>query len=400
MLKYIAFRPAVLSMMCLFGLAASADGKYLCDTVTTSVVFRPGDYGSRFYRIPAIVTTAEGNLLAVADKRIESMADLPGKIDVVARMSEDGGCTWGPYVTVVENDSTGGYGDPALVVDRNSGDVLVICTHGNGLWQEAPGSITVVRSRDGGRTWGAPQYINDRILCIEPDGPQPIKNVKGAFASSGGAVQLDNGRIMFVLVVREKEKRGFLDYAVYSDDGGYSWHVSGNAAHTDGDEAKIAQLTDGSLVMSIRSRSKGGMRQFSYSYDLGHTWSTPVGVSDIVDPACNGDLIHYTHGGHDLLFQSLPAAMTDNPAMFAHDADGSLNERADITLFISRDGGRSWPGRYQLMHGSAAYSAMTLLPDGDLCVLVEEEVAGTEGYCIKFYRVPVKELEECRPRVE
>ena len=65
--------------------------------IIKSLVFNPGDYGSKFYRIPAIVTTEDGNLLAVADKRIESMADLPGKIDVVARISEDGGCTGALY---------------------------------------------------------------------------------------------------------------------------------------------------------------------------------------------------------------------------------------------------------------------------------------------------------------
>lgn len=395
MIGKIAFCSA-LSLLCALGFAVRTEAHtaeaVASDTVTKSFVFTPGDYGSRYYRIPAIVTTCDGNLLAVADKRIESMADLPGKIDVVARISRDGGRTWGEYVTVIANDEAGGYGDPALVVDRRSGDVLMICTHGNGLWQDAPGRITVVRSRDNGRSWGAPLYINDSILCTGADGTQPIKNVKGAFASSGGAVQLDNGRIMFALVVREKDKRGFLNYAIYSDDGGYSWGVSATPAHTDGDEAKVAQLADGSLVMSIRSRTKGGPRQFSYSYDRGETWSAPVGASDITDPACNGDIIRYTHGGRDILLQSIPAAMTNNPAMFENDTDGVLDERADIAVFISDDGGVSWPSHYQLMYGSAAYSAMTVMPDGDLGVLIEEEVDGVDGYCILFYRVPAERL--------
>ncbi|MCX4358177.1 MAG: sialidase family protein [Rikenellaceae bacterium] len=391
---------SVLSLLCLWGLtvktAAQTSENIVSDTIIKSLVFNPGDYGSKFYRIPAIVTTEDGNLLAVADKRIESMADLPGKIDVVARISEDGGCTWGPYTTVIENDGIGGYGDPALVVDRRNGDVLMICTHGNGLWQDAPGYITVVRSRDGGRSWGDPLFINDHVFCAESDGRQPIKNVKAAFASSGGAVQLDNGRIMFALVVREKDKRGFLNYAVYSDDGGYTWSASGNPAHTNGDEAKIAQLADGSLVMSIRSRSKGGLRQFSYSDDLGETWSAQVGVTDIIDPACNGDLIRYTHGGHDFLLQSIPAAMTNNPVSFENDADGTIDERADIAVFISRDRGASWPSHYQLMYGSAAYSAMTVMPDGDLGVLIEEEFENAgQGYCIRFYRVPTEVLLGC-----
>ncbi len=91
--------------------------------VIRSVVYEPGDYGSRFYRIPAIVTLNDGSLVSVADKRINNIADLPNDIDVVCRRSTDGGRSWSEYITVARHDSIGGYGDPALVCDRNSGDL-------------------------------------------------------------------------------------------------------------------------------------------------------------------------------------------------------------------------------------------------------------------------------------
>lgn len=169
--------------------------------VIRSVVYEPGDYGSRFYRIPAIVTLDDGTLVSVADKRINNIADLPNDIDVVCRRSTDGGRSWSEYITVARHDSIGGYGDPALVCDRNSGDLIVISTHGQGLWLPTPGEICVSRSSDGGLTWKPPVSINDQILTCDPDGTQPIK-CNSAFASSGRAVQLSDGRIMFVLVTR------------------------------------------------------------------------------------------------------------------------------------------------------------------------------------------------------
>ncbi len=88
--------------------------------------------------------------------------------------------------------------------------------------------------------------------------------------------------------------------------------------------------------------------------------------------------------------------MTNNPVSFENDADGTIDERADIAVFISRDRGASWPSHYQLMYGSAAYSAMTVMPDGDLGVLIEEEAENAgQGYCIRFYRVPAEVILGC-----
>ncbi len=90
--------------------------------------------------------------------------------------------TWSPVITVAEHDSNGGYGDPALVVERNSGDILCIATHGEGLWTATPGKsarIVVMRSSDKGNTWSAPLDITDDILTSIPENDAPIKGVTG-----------------------------------------------------------------------------------------------------------------------------------------------------------------------------------------------------------------------------
>ncbi|MCH5232724.1 MAG: exo-alpha-sialidase [Muribaculaceae bacterium] len=343
-----------------------------------TVVFKGGEYGSKFYRIPAIVTANDGSLVAVADKRILSNADLPNPIDIVSRRSTDGGKTWSDYVTVAEHDSLGGCGDPALVVERNSGDILAIYSHGNGLWQDSPAQITISRSKDNGLTWGDTLNINPQILTTNQNGPQPLK-LTSAFASSGHALQLKDGRLMFALVTRVAGESPFKVYAIYSDDGGYNWKVSETPGTYDGDESKIVELADGTLIMSIRNRYRqdryDNRRLFSYSKDRGETWSEPEVVLDLIDPACNGDIIAYGDG--DILLQSLP----DSP-----------NKRENVSIYVSQDGGKTFPGKYLVYDGGGAYSAMTVLPNGNIGILTEEEHDGTEGYELWYTEIDAEAL--------
>lgn len=343
------------------------------DGVERSLVYRPGDFDSKFYRIPAIVTAKDGSLVTVADKRIEHNGDLPAKIDVVSRRSTDGGKTWSPYVTVAAHDKVGGCGDAALVVDQKSGDILAIFSHGNGLWQNEPAHISVSRSTDNGLTWGPMLDINPQILTTDPNGKQPIK-CTSAFATSGRATQLEDGRILFPLVVREEGNPKFKVYAIYTDDAGRNWKVSKNPATTDGDESKIVELPDGTLIMSIRNRF-GSLRKFSYSKDRGETWSDPVPVEGLPDPRCNGDIIRYTTtDGKNVLLQSLP---------------GDPKGRNNVAIYASYDNGQTWPVKKTIVTTPSAYSSMTILPDGSIGILTEESQNGHYSYDIWYTRLPI-----------
>lgn len=342
-----------------------------------SLVYNKGDYESQYYRIPAIVTLPDGTLVTVADKRINTLNDLPGDIDVVCRRSTDGGRTWSDYITVAAHDEYGGYGDPAIVHDRRTGDLLVISLHGKGLWGKTPGEICISRSFDGGQTWQAPVNINPQIMTGETAGTVP-NAVEGAFASSGGALQLKNGRLMFVLVTRRAGIEGFPCYAIYSDDGGRTWKASKTPGTLNGDESKVAQLPDGRVMMSIRNRFSGP-RRFSISTDNGETWTQqPDDYTTLHDVACNGDFISVRHNGRDYLLQSLPAGPW----------------RDNITIYASEDGGRTWPHSYLVTTGPGAYSAMTVMADGSIGILTEEGVHNVDarhqqGYRIWFTRVPM-----------
>ena len=343
------------------------------DGVERSLVYCPGDFGSKFYRIPAIVTANDGTIVTVADKRIEHNGDLPAKIDIVSRRSLDGGKTWETYVTVARHDSIGGCGDAALVVDQKSGDILAIFSHGNGLWQKEPAQISVARSKDNGKSWGSMTNINPQILTTDPEGTQPIK-CTSAFATSGRATQLSDGRIIFALVTRQKGNDYFPVYAVYSDDGGYNWSVSKTPATEDGDESKIVELPDGTLIMSIRNRF-GILRKFSYSHDRGETWSLPMPIEDLMDPCCNGDIISVTTAdGKDVLLQSLPS---------------SPDSRDNVAIYVSEDNGKTWPVMKTVVTSPSAYSSMTVLPDGSIGILTEESQNDHYSYNIWFTKLPL-----------
>lgn len=354
--------------------------------IERSLVYRPGDYNSKFYRIPGIITAKDGSLVTVADKRIEHNGDLPAKIDVVSRRSTDGGKTWSEYVTVAEHNEIGGCGDPALVLDEKSGDILAIFSNGSGIWEGTPAHISVSRSSDNGMTWGPMVDINPQILTTDPLGPQPIK-CQAAFATSGRALQLADGRIMFALVTRDlpepgEDKVTGKVWVVYSDDGGHNWQVSKTPGIADaGNEAKIVELADGRLILSIRVNPRDrrfyNRRIFAYSDDRGETWSDPEPVYDLIEPGCNGDIIRYTHNGKDILLQSIPA---------------SPNKRENVTIFASEDNGETWPYKKTVCTTPSAYSSMTEMADGRVGILTEESQNGHYSYSLWFTAIPIEEI--------
>lgn len=342
-----------------FNLSAQNSAK---NYVTRSLVFNKGDEGSEFYRIPAIAVANDGTIVAVADRRNESLKDLPGNIDVVCRRSTDNGKTWSDLTVVAKCDEAGGYGDPAIGVDRLTGDIVCVMTHGNGLWESTPEDhayIMVSRSHDNGATWSIPVNITPSLFrtAVEKDSNAPIECVS-AFASSGALSRLENGNLMFVLVVRDNPKKwsNVKDYACVSTDGGFTWNVAGEPADTDGDEAKIVQLTDGKLLMSIRNRRKGA-HKFAVSADEGKTWSPVRSEQSVIEPGCNGDIIRYNHKGVNALLLSVP---------------NDEKERKNVTLFVSHDEGESWKKLLTICDDKSAYSSLVALPDGSLGCLVEE----------------------------
>lgn len=342
-----------------------------------TLLFAPGDGGSRFYRIPALITAADGSIVAVADKRYDSAGDLPNAIDIVARRSTDGGLTWSPAYDVVRRRGDYGYGDAALVLDRTTGDLLCIFASGCGLWKttaQNPIGINVARSRDNGVSWSKPVPITPQLYGSECDNPIS-RSWYGAFAASGRALQLRDGTLLFVLAARTSEKFPPLtNYVCASDDSGRTWRLLPTPADTNGDEAKLVELSDGRWLMSVRN-PRNGYRKYVLSADRGATWSDPVSWLDMPSSPCNGDIVRYTDrrdgSDRDRLLHSIPLDSA---------------QRRNVSILMSYDEGQSWPVRKTIWPEASGYSALTVLPNGAIGLLTETG-DWEEGYKIYFTRL-------------
>ena len=347
-----------------------------------TLLFQPGDYNSTNYRIPGVITAKDGSIVAVTDKRKYYQGDLPEDIDIVCRRSTDGGHTWSePYTIAQGTGYNHGFGDCVLAWTNDDNGLIAGFVGGVGLWNSTPSNPIrsyIARSYDNGQTWTEPEDITDFIFgsnCVVPE----HRTWRASFFGSGNGLITSTGRIMFVAAIRETTAQSLSNYAVYSDDNGITWHVSGRAS-VSGDEAKVTELVDGRILMSIRHNGK---RWYNISNDGGETWQSSTSTwNDITAPACNGDMIRYT---------SVNQGFNKNRLLHSVPFGSS---RTDVSVYISYDEGETWPVRKCIVPYSSAYSSLCVLPDGTIGLYVEEEYPGNSGYSTVFYNFSLEWLTD------
>lgn len=363
----------------LFLMCISASWTWALDAPERTVLFNMGDYDSQYWRIPALVTAADNSLVAVVDKRGSSLGDLPNTISIMSRRSTDNGKNWSEPVVVAQGGNGKTYGDPAVVLDKKTGNLICMFVGDQGLWNATPYNrqgIYVSKSTDNGVSWSEPVAITDQVYANH-------SSWYAGFAGSGHGLCLKDGRLMFVLAIRATSATGvpLHNYAIYSDDGGDNWTLSTNAATTAGDEAKVVELENGDILMSIRNPSKGN-RIFCKSTDRGQTWGKAYFETELKDPACNGDIIRYSYSTDE---------GSEGKSRLLHSLPESTTTRENVTIYLSEDDGETWPIKKRLVDGYSAYSSLTVLSDGTIGALVEEgkwdsNLPGEDGFQLVFYR--------------
>jgi sialidase-1 len=382
-LRHAATAGTALGVAAVIGLAAAlaAPAGRTVDTVAdttarcrSSVPFAEGEGGYHTFRIPAVVRTRAGTLLAFAEGRVNSAGD-SGDIDTVVRRSTDGGCTWGP-LEVVENAGTDTAGNPSPVV-LSSGRIVLLTTRNAGTvnqTQIVTGQVTAAQSRrpyvqysdDDGCGWSSPVDITDQV--------KPA-NWRWYATGPGHAVQLQHGVHSGRIVVpanhtyappdgskdtgAEKQYNGGHD--IYSDDGGASWHVGFVDENANGylnpNETTVTELPDGRLYFNARNDSTApAHRTDAYSSDGGQTLDKPYRPQGTIATAiCQGSVLQLSH--HDVMVESGPLS----PA----------NDRVNMTVRTSRDGGVTWQAAKTLTGLPAAYSDLVQIDAGTVGVLYE-----------------------------
>ncbi len=368
---------------------ATVSAKFNRDaSAPTSVnVFTMNENGSKYYRIPAICCTNKGTLIAVGDKRGSDITDLPNTISVVMKRSTDNGETWSEMKTIAQGNSSTKktYGDPGIVVDRETGTIICVFVGDTGFFTSINGSqrqgLYYVKSTDDGLTWTDPVSFTDQVWQ---------SSWKAAFCASGAGFQDKQGRIMFVANARtnaSSNTSGVYEYLVYTDDLGETWHVANPNGQSPeggyGNESKVVELENGDLLMSMRY---GSQRRFMTSSDRGATWGAPYKVPELIEPAggsgCNGDIIRY------------PSA--DGQSRLLQTSAASTAERRDVSVFLSYDEGKTWPIKKKIVDGLSAYSSLTVLSDGSIGCFVEDatEVSESTGYNLVFKRFSLSWLTD------
>ncbi len=312
-------------------------------------LFRSGEGGYHTYRIPALATTLKGTLLAFCEGRKGGQGDA-GDIDLLLRRSTDGGATWGPMQVVVDDgDKT--CGNPCPIVDRKTGDIVLLITTNGGNDREhaiqhgeAPARIPwVLRSTDDGLTWSAPSDIS---AIARKEG------YRWYATGPGHGVQLASGRMIAPCdhstgPAHEEQH----SHILYSDDAGHTW-AHGATLPGKTNECIAVETAWGELYLNMRNYFEQNQRATARSNDGGLTFGPITHEETLVDPVCQASAISF--GTNHIAF-----------------ANPNSKKRENMTLRLSSDAGKTWGIGHALWTGPSAYSDLALLPNGDLACLYE-----------------------------
>jgi sialidase-1 len=325
-----------------------------------------GDDGVAAYRIPGLVTSKKGTLVATYDIRHANAYDLQGDIDVGISRSTDGGLTWGPMITAMDLGEWGGLpqdvngiGDPCILVDEVTGDILLFAawTHGGkagqaAWWSAGDGfepaetpQLMMVRSTDDGLTWSAPVNLTRQIKQRE---------WHFTFQGPGRGITMADGTLVVPFQHQEADRTPAAG-VMYSRDRGATWHVH-EYAKINTTESQVAEIAPGVLMLNMRDNRKTG-RAVYITPDLGKTWTPHVSDGQLVEPVCMASLLR---AGNLLLFSN-----PSDPA-----------DRRNITIQISEDGGKTWTRKLLLDEGySWGYSCLTMIDRNTVGILYESSQA-------------------------
>jgi len=350
----------------------------------SSTVFAPvsGQYTSM--RIPALVVTKKGTLLAFCEGRINSANDY-GDMDILMRRSIDGGNTWEAIKVVAAHKDGKPTSNPTPVVDSKG--VIHL------LYQRDYSSAYQILSNDDGKTWSQAEDITYVFEKFKPTYPWKV-----LAPGPGHALQLANGRIVVPVWMANPEKmeanrahRPSCIATIYSDDFGKTWNngeiiADNNPDFVNPSESMAVQLHDGRVMMNIRTETSVHLRGVSYSPNGGSNWTKPSFNKGLYEPVCMASIISLKEknkdGSHLLLFV--------NP-----DSEGinTKTPRQNLTAKISKDEGETWTVKKVLDSGFSGYSDIATGPDGKIYCLYEKNNSSSKNYRLVLIRTTLKDIE-------
>jgi sialidase-1 len=301
------------------------------------------------YRIPAIVTVANGDLIVAIDERVPSCGDLKwsGDINIVIRRSSDNGQTWSEIEKIVDYPLGRSASDPSMILDEETNEIFLFYNYMDLDKEKNVYYLHVIKSSDNGLTWSESKDITSQIAK-----PEWHKNFK--FITSGRGIYTQSGKLLHCMVNLDNGMHVF-----GSDDHGESWYLIDTAVQP-ANESKIVELADGRWMINSRANGKG-MRYVHVSDDEGKSWEMHP-EPELIDPGCNGSIIRYT---------SKKDGFKKNRLLFSNAK--MKKGRENMTVRISYDEGKTWSEGKTIYKGGSAYSSLTILENGDIGLFFEKD---------------------------
>ncbi len=349
------------------------------------------------FRIPALVTSNAGTLIAAYDVRYANSADLQGDIDVGMKRSTDGGKTWsdlklimdmGEYGGLAQNQN--GIGDPCLLVDENTGRIFCFAVWAHGHYNDADRrclawsgtgfaisdtpQFMMVYSDDDGITWSDPVNITTHVKK---------QDWRMTFQGPGRGITMKDGTLVVPIQHQEgssKSMHGLYPLnsgIMYSTDHGNTWQAFEGFAHATTSESAVAEIEPGVLMLSMRDETDSKARRVYTTTDLGKTWTAHASNGKVIEPTCEASLLHVDAAdnslGQDLLLFSNP---------------NSTSGRVNMTIQASLDKGVTWSHSLLLdAGGSLGYSCLTMVNKSTVGILYESSRGS-----ILFQAVPLTDI--------
>jgi sialidase-1 len=328
-------------------------------------LFVSGENNVNEYRIPSLVTTKSGRLIAVCDARVDKPGDAPNNIDLVMKRSSDGGKTWSAAKVIVDFPDNDAACDPSMVVDKQTGTIWLAYDYAVEDPQGDIGRILrihLIKSNDDGNTWSSPVDLSY------------LAKGKNFWLQNGPGVGLYvNGVIVFPMYTVTRGGKGPQQtLLIYSNDHGKTWKMSKGVGDYN-PEPQITVLSGGRIMANMRRPRGEEYRQVSVTEDFGESWSEVSDDLALIESGCQGSFINYEFNSKSLL-------------IFSNPADRKL--RKNLVVRVSNNEGINWQKEVPVYDGSAAYSCLTQLPNGNIGLLYEAD----EYKRIVFVEIPCQEL--------
>ncbi|MBS0207871.1 MAG: exo-alpha-sialidase [Planctomycetes bacterium] len=339
--------------------------------------------GYALYRIPGLVVTAKGTVLAYCEARRTGKSDWD-TIDIMLRRSTDGGRSFSPRVMIsnvpgpktknpvalaqkLANTDDVTYNNPVLFADRDGTVHMLYCLEYCRCFY--------IRSQDDGVTWTDPVEITGTFEKFRPS-----YDWKVLATGPAHGVQLRTGRLVAPVWLSTgtggHAHRPSVTSTIYSDDQGRTWQAGEIAVPNTEEwicpnETVVVELADGRVMLNVRSESKQNRRLITISADGATGWSEPEFDPALIEPICMASIIRVStsaQGGKDRIAFANPDNMQRADGK---EAEGKSRDRRNLSIKLSYDEGKTWPVNRVLEAGYSAYSDMAVLPDGTILCLYE-----------------------------